>query len=216
MNGGEFIERFRQDMTDEETPPLWSDALILRYLTDTQEDFCRLTEGIPDSMSSICRVTAAASKGIVRLSRKIKKIRAATLESTGAPIDVTSVEDARRNGVSLTAAHSGTPRMLITGIGPCAAQVYPLPTTDSVIRLDVFRAPLEKIGNVQDELEVDYIYAPVLMLGVMSRAYARADIDTMDRARADQLQLQFERGCALAAREQGRARKPNGATQFSW
>ena len=96
MNGGEFIERFRQDMTDEETPPLWSDALILRYLTDTQEDFCRLTEGIPDSMSSICRVTAAASKGIVRLSRKIKKIRAATLESTGTPIDVTSVEDARR------------------------------------------------------------------------------------------------------------------------
>lgn len=55
MNGGEFIERFRQDMTDEETPPLWSDALILRYLTDTQEDFCRLTEGIPDSMSDLPR-----------------------------------------------------------------------------------------------------------------------------------------------------------------
>ena len=91
-----------------ETPPLWSDALILRYLTDTQEDFCRLTEGIPDSMSSICRVTAAASKGIVRLSRKIKR-SVRPRSSTGAPIDVTSVEDARRNGVSLTAAHSGTP-----------------------------------------------------------------------------------------------------------
>ena len=55
---------------------------------------------------------------------------------------------------------------------------------------------------------MDDVYAPVLMLGVMSRAYARANIDTMDRARADQLQLQFERDCALAAREQGRARKP--------
>ena len=216
MNGGEFIERFRQDMMDEETPPLWSDALILRYLTDTQEDFCRLTEGIPDSMSSICRITAAASKGIVRLSRKIKKIRAATLESTGTPIDVTSVEDARRNGVSLTAAHSGTPRILITGIGPCAAQVYPLPTADSVIRLDVFRAPLEKIGNVQDELEVDDVYAPVLMLGAMAKAYARPDVESMDRVRSAQLQQQFEAECARAAREQGRARKPNGATQFSW
>ena len=216
MNGGEFIERFRQDMMDEETPPLWSDALILRYLTDTQEDFCRLTEGIPDSMSSICRITAAASKGIVRLSRKIKKIRAATLESTGTPIDVTSVEDARRNGVPLTAAHSGTPRMLITGIGSCAAQVYPLPTADSVIRLDVFRAPLEKIGNVQDELEVDDVYAPVLMLGAMAKAYARPDAESMDRVRSAQLQQQFEAECARAAREQGRSRKPNGATQFSW
>lgn len=85
-----------------------------------------------------------------------------------------------------------------------------------VLHLDVFRLPLTSIEAPGDETEVDDMHAPALMYGALFRAYSRPDAETMDRTKAEYFRQLFADECTRAAREQGRARKPNGATQFSW
>ena len=60
MDGASFIQRFREETFDESDPPLWSDGLILRYLDEAQTEFCRSTEGLEDSTSTIGRLVVPA------------------------------------------------------------------------------------------------------------------------------------------------------------
>lgn len=212
MDGATFIKRFREETVDEAQPYLWSDALILRYLDEAQTDFCRRTEGIEDSASSVCSVAVPAGTAVVKLDPKIRKVRAARLAGHTLPLDITSVEEARQNN----ATASGAPRTLVLGLGGGKALLAPTPATSVVLHLDVFRLPLTSIEAPGDETEVDDMHASALMYGALFRAYSRPDVETMDRTKAEYFRQLFADECARAAREQGRARKPNGATQFSW
>ncbi len=221
MNGAAFIKAFREETVDEAQPPLWSDPLILRYLDEAQTTFCQMTEGIEDSLSSVCTVVQAEGEAQVRLSSKIQKLRAASVDYSGQPghartLELMSLEEARQNGVPLVSTARGMPRALIQGLGKGYAQLYPAPAQDITLRLDVFRLPLKPIDSPASVLEVPDKHAPALMLYALYRAYSRPDPDTMDRTRADYFHERFVTACDTARREQGRARKPNGATQFSW
>ncbi len=214
MDGATFIKRFREETFDEADPPLWSDGLILRYLGEAQTAFCRETEGLEDSTSSVCRVAVPAGTATLRLNPKIRKLRAATWGA--APLTLMSVEQARAEGIILGAVRSGTPRLIVTGLGGGRVQLFPTPVQDGTLQLDVFRLPLTTIESASDETEVDDRYAPTLLHYALHRAYSRPDPDTMDRVRADYFLELFKVECAAAEREQGRARKPNGTTTFSW
>lgn len=216
MDGATFIKRFREETFDEADPPLWSDSLILRYLDEAQTEFCRSTEGLEDGASSVCRLEVSAGTSTPRLSSKILKVRAASLVEPQRQLVVMSVEEARAEGIIFGSARPGAPRLLITGLGGGKVQLFPVPAQDCTIRLDVFRLPLSAIEVISDETEVDDRHAQTLMHYALYRAYSRPDPDTMDRVRADYFLQQFREECARAQREQGRARKPNGVTQFSW
>ena len=92
----------------------------------------------------------------------------------------------------------------------------PAAERDVVLKLDVMRLPLAPIESSGDEVEVDAMYDGTLMHYALYRAYSRPDPDSMDRVRADYFLQAFERACAMANREQGRARKGGGKTLFSW
>lgn len=211
MDGATFIRRFREETADEAQPYLWSDALILRYLDEAQTEFCRRTEGIEDSGSRVCSVAVPAGASAVALNPKIRKVRSAHLVGYPYPLEIASIEGTRYAPTS-----TGTPHTLILGLGSGKARLYPTPTTDVVLHLDVFRLPLNAIEANGDETEIDDAYAPALMYGALYRAYSRPDADTMDRTKAEYFRGVFADECARAMREQGRARKPNGATLFSW
>ena len=210
MDGAAYIGMFREETVDEVTPYLWSDELILRYLTEAQTAFCRETEGVEDQLV----VTVAAGSATVRLPAKVRKIRAARLEETPRELELMSVEEVGAEGTLPVA--SGVPRVLVMGGRAGMVQVVPVPLEDTRIVLDVFRLPNERIGSTSDELEVDDMYATDLLHYMLYRAYSRPDPDTMDRVRADYFREQFDLSVLRARREQGRRRKPNGATQFSW
>lgn len=212
MDGATFIGRFREETMDEEAPYLWPDALILRYLDEAQVAFCRRTEGIEDSTSPICTVAVPAGATSVALSPKILKVRAAYLAETGHTLEIGSVEGARRDGVL---PRTGTPHTILLKLSAKAAQIIPAPATDVTLKLDVFRLPLKTV-DASDATEVDDVHSTTLMHYALYRAYSRPDPDAMDRVRADYFHQLFLDDCREAKREQGRARKPNGATIFSW
>lgn len=210
MDGAAFIKAFREEAMDEAEPFLWSDTLILRYLDEAQTAFCRETEGLEDQIV----VTAAAGSPTVRLPAKVRKIRAARLEGLPRELELMSVEEAGAWG--MVPGAPGVPRILVMGGRAGTVQVVPVPQEDTRIVLDVFRLPNGRVESMGDELEVDEVHAPTLMHYALYRAYSRPDPDAMDRVRADYFREQFELEVLRARREQGRRRKPNGATQFSW
>lgn len=212
MDGATFIKRFREETVDEAQPYLWSDALILRYLDEAQTEFCRRTEGIEDSTSSICTINVPAGADSVAVSPKILKVRSVTIADTGRALEISSIE-AERGHARLPA---GEPHTIILKLNARKALIMPAAERDVVLKLDVMRLPLTPIESPGDEVEVDAMYDGTLMHYALHRAYSRPDPESMDRTRADYFLQAFERACAMANREQGRARKPNGATLFSW
>lgn len=212
MDGATFIKRFREETVDEAQPYLWSDALILRYLDEAQTDFCRRTEGIEDSTSSICTINVPAGADSVAVSPKILKVRSVTIADTGRALEISSIE-AERGHARLPA---GEPHTIILKLNARKALIMPAAERDVVLKLDVMRLPLTPIESPGDEVEVDAMYDGTLMHYALHRAYSRPDPESMDRTRADYFLQAFERACAKASREQGRARKGGGTTLFSW
>ena len=212
MDGATFIKRFREETMDEQLPYLWSDSLILRYLDEAQTEFCRRTEGIEDSTSSICAINVPAGADSVAISPKILKVRSVTVADTGRALEISSIE-AERDHAHLPA---GEPRTIVLKLNARKALIMPAAERDVVLKLDVMRLPLTPIESPVDEVELDGMYDGTLMHYALYRAYSRPDPESMDRTRADYFLQTFERECARASREQGRARKGGGTTSFSW
>ena len=212
MDGATFIKRFREETMDEQLPYLWSDSLILRYLDEAQTEFCRRTEGIEDSTSSICTINVPAGADSVTVSPKILKVRSVTIADTGRALEISSIE-AERGGFHLFA---GDPRTIVLKLNAREALIMPAAKRDIGLKLDVMRLPLNPIESPGDEVELDAMYDGTLMHYALYRAYSRPDPDSMDRVRADYFLQAFERACVMASREQGRARKGGGKTLFSW
>lgn len=209
MDGRTFIGQFREETMDEAEGHLWSDQLILRYFSEAQIAFCRQTEGIPDRLV----VPVAAQSSVLRLDPRILKIRSATLESRPQErLTIQSVEEAG----PVDDSAPGIPRFIVTGLNKGRAEVRPAPSEDVRVVLDVFRLPKQDISGPDDECEVDDLHVPTLMHYALYRAYSRPDPDTMDRVRSQYFREQFDAACVRATREQGRARKPNHVTIFSW
>lgn len=212
MDGATFITHFRQDTMDEAEPPLWSDDLILRYLDEAQREFCRRTEGIEDRIS----LSVLEGQAEVAIPDTVLKVRAITIPEMGRTVNLTSVEEARAAGFFTRELPPGEPRALVLGVVPGKALLFPAPRTDVTLVLDVMRMPNSPITTAADKTEVSDRFSPTLRHYALFRAYSRPDPETMDRTKADYFLGVFERECDIADKEQGRVRKPNGVTVFSW
>lgn len=218
MEVKELLQRFRVEMTDLEEPFLWADSAIIAYINKAQQDFCRLTEGIEDGVSSITQIKVPAGSESVKLDPRILKVRAATITDPNDP----SMYPFRRE-LSLRAPErmapfafaSGEPNYLIPGYGPHTWKIHGRSRRELLLQLVVFRLPAP-ITGVDDSLEIDEHHHEHLMLGMAASAYGRPDPETIDLVKTREFDGRFREYCEQARREQGRLRKPNGTTRFSW
>lgn len=214
MNSTELLEVFRREMRDVETPYLWEDADVYRYMNDAQNMFCRLTEGIEDSSSDVCRITVTAGVEWYPIDRKILKVREAVNTTTGRPYGVVNMEKASLQGV-LFNGRPGPLRLFVTGMEKHKLRAWPLPSEGATVELRVFRLPLEPITDIGDqELEIDEQHHNALLLWMKSLAYTKQDADAYDKAASEELEGQFRAYCHAALKEQERARRNNGTVVY--
>ena len=152
MNSTEILEVFRDEMQDVETPYLWSDLAVYRYLDDAQKMFCRLTEGIEDSSTpAVCRLAITAGTDWCPLSPKILKVREAVNAATGRPYGIMNMEKASLSGVHFN-GNPGPLKLFVTGLEKGKLRAWPVPAEDSVVELRVFRlraAPMDEAPGLQ-------------------------------------------------------------------
>lgn len=215
MNSTELLETFREEMNDLQTPYLWSDALLYRYINDAQEMFCRRTEGIEDSSTPrVCRLSIQSGTEWYEISRKVLKVREAVDVATGRPVPIMNMEKASPKGVHFD-GNPGPLKMFVSGLEKHKLRAWPMPNQAGVVELRVFRLPLETITDDGDQaLEVDEQHHLSLLLWVKHRAYGKEDAETFDRRKADEFESRFYAYCEKASREQERARRNAGTVMY--
>jgi hypothetical protein len=205
MNSSEIVELFRQTVSDEAVPYLWSDAEAYRYLDDAQKMFCRLTGGLGDGSTTVTQLSYTDASDWVTLSPLILKIRAATDNATGRHIDVLNFEDMRADDRAFSATKAGTVRAVVIGIEPGRARLSPYPRVAGQINLIVDRLPLKSITDADQKLEIAEQHHQHLITWMLYRAYSKQDAETLNRKAAQDAELAFNQYCFDAEAEKARA-----------
>ena len=214
MTPSELQDAFRSAVDDLETPYLWTDSDIYRYMTAAQEQFCRLTDGISDNSSVATVVQVTTGELTAPLHRSVKKVRAATLVSTGRGIDLLNYEDltTRRTsdyGSSLVfslPARPGPVTAMVLGMEENTVRWLNTPIEDDEVSLLIYRLPLADVTEESQALEIDSRHHEYLIDWMRHRAHLKQDAETFDKGRSDAAKAYFVDYCEQVRREQALAR----------
>ena len=197
MKVAEFITDFRADLVDNDTPPLWSDADIVRYLNDAvQEANVRafLTE---DRLTpAVCTVTLVPDVSTYQLHPSVFEIKRATLR--GRPLDETSVEELDDECPGWE-NWKGSPRLFIfeqaSGARPASIRLVRIPTQADTLSLTVYRGALNPLtaANGTAKPELPERFHERLKDWVYRCAYLKQDADAFDKSKAIEFEASFER-----------------------
>jgi len=208
MKAKELVRRFR-DLTDDldlgqEDDMLWSDAEVLRYLDQAQDEACRRSKLISDSSTSAV-VDIALSSGVDTYSMhsKIIRIENIVLNSTSKPVDIYDEDwmDFLKPAWRLDTGDVGA---CILYWGTRKIRVWRQPTTSDTLNLTVKRLPIISVTSLETVLEIPDEFLPPLVNGMMWYAYQKADSQTFNPEISDFHHTLFSRayGDPTSAREE--------------
>ena len=214
MNVGELYEQFRGDVYDIAKPYLWSDWEIYGYMDDAYRMFVRLTGGIADFTSPLTQIDIVAGEAIASLDKRVLRITGARRASDGRTIDVINHTDLVTTrdtdyGSGKYIYEDDTPgevKYMVIGEQRGKVRWVQIPQADNVAKLHIYRLPLVRIDREKPDkdFEFDEIgdeHITHLSLWMQHRAYMKADADTFDKGKSDDLKLQFEAYCNFAKSE---------------
>lgn len=216
MTPTQLRDLFRSDVRDEVVPYLWSDTELFSYMDDAQKMFCRLTGGISDTASELCVLPYLAGATNVPLDPRILKLRNVADNATGRSIDVLNFEDLEttyRNGI----VHDplvGRVRAVVVGLDDDKLRLNHIPAEAGVLRLTVYRMPMEPIAADSDEFEIAEHHHRALLTWMKHLAYAKQDAETYDRGRSAEFSEAFLAHCDLAKSERSRREHKYRTVQY--
>lgn len=197
MKVAEFITDFRADLVDNDTPPLWSDADIVRYLNDAvQEANVRAFLTEDRATPAVCAVTLVPDVSTYQLHPSVFEIKRATLR--GRPLDETSVEELDDDCPGWE-NWKGSPRLFIfdqaSGARPASIRLVRIPTQADTLSLTVYRGALNPLtaANGTAKPELPERFHERLKDWVYRCAYLKQDADAFDKSKAIEFEASFER-----------------------
>ena len=130
MDVSGFIATFRAELSDNETPPLWSDEEIVAYLNEAVQEACERSYLIEDrSTASVCSVALVAGTNTYDLHPSVFQIKRVVFR--GRPLDEASVESMDAHWDAWE-TREGQPRWFIFeqsgGASPARIRLVPTPT----------------------------------------------------------------------------------------
>jgi len=193
MNVGEIIRQARLELDDTEPDYLWSDAELIGYLNEAQEEAARRARLLIDATTpEICTVTLVGGQANYDLDERIIGIRSAQPSWRTRPLHgVTVVE--LDNDYPGWQDRFGQPEVVILDFQTGSLTLCPTPSMaeeELTIQLRVTRLPLVSVHDEQDRPEIKVVYHRSLIHWIKHKAYLKKDADTLDKtASADALAL---------------------------
>jgi hypothetical protein len=211
----ELYDLFRSDVSDQDTPYLWTDSEVYRYMNDAYRMFVRMTGGISDASSDLTRIQVVAGVSYAAVSPLILKFRLATLASTGGPVRIVNAEDIGSlmhydygQVVIINPNTPGTITHMVIGSDRIddlpQVQWVQQPIVNDVVQVKVWRLPKDTITETTgtfDFREINEEHHEHLMLWMKYRAYGKQDAETFDKGRSADFKVAFESYCTFAKRE---------------
>lgn len=213
MDSTRLLTLFREQVMDTERPYLWSDNEVWAYMNDAYAMFVRLTGGVPDFTSDICRITAAAGETTSEVSPAILRFMSARRATDGREIDILNSTDLGRMHASdygetrpfrLT-DDTGPVRAMVIGMQRHLVRWINVPEQTQDIDLEVYRLPLGEItGPGQQFDDIDPQHHIHLLKWMKALAYRKDDAETFDRGRAEENETLFIAYCDAVSSEMER------------
>lgn len=189
MTLDDLIAEYREEAHDSGTPPLVSDAWLTKRANQAEQEVCRRSGLLIESVHAMCTVAVTAGDPVVSLNSKIIDIKKARMS-----LDAVFLLPASVNNLCATwEADTGTPSHYITDYQSGAIRLYPVPVVDDDLKLTVTRLPLVGMSAGTDEPEIRAEYHDALVQWLLHRAYAKQDIDIFDPQKSARALAEFER-----------------------
>lgn len=216
LTSDQLLAKFREDMQDQATTPLWTDTEIYLYIDAAQKEFCRRTQGIADSTTDeVCRLALTTDTEFIALDPRILKIRGARLESTGRKVDIINYENlvtqpfwpfdyGSSKQIVLDNSTGPEAYALITDMEQDMVRVFPISSADQVVLLSVYRLPLVDITGTNQMLEIHEQHHLYLLYWVKHLALLKQDSETFDKNKSIEMAQAFAAYCDRAMSDQAR------------
>lgn len=218
MQVTELFDLYRSDVGDDVAPYLWSDEEIYSYMDDAFKMFVRMTGGIADRSSDVCRVCIVAGQEYAEVSPRILKFREAFLESNQRPLKILNNEDLQGmtredydRAIPFGANRLGIVHSMVVGLESSGkagtVRWVNIPEVDDVALLTIYRLPLKRLeeGVHEDALyEINEEHHVHLLPWMRYRAYAKDDVETLDRRQSNINRSIFDDYCVMAMSEAAR------------
>lgn len=203
MDSTSLLALFRSEVRDEVEHYLWSDTEVLGYIDDAQKMFCRLTNGIMDSVSALTSIEVTTGDTFVAYSDKILSIVRGYREIDKQPLTIINDDELEGNESILTES-PGRTRILVVGMDASNLRLIPEADDDDTLHLSVRRLPLNNISAVDQALEIQEKHHRHLLLWVKSLAHSKMDAETFNSAKASEFEDAFRKYCTSAESEEGK------------
>lgn len=200
----ELIARFRTDIDDVASPPLWSDDYVVACLNEAEQEACRRSELLLDSSTpEIVSVTAVSGEAFISIDPRILVIKRVR-QAASNPVAIVSAS--YLDGNPTWEAETGPYiRALISDLETDKLRAYPIPTADLALTFTVQRLPLEDLSRsaLTGEPEIRAQHHLKLVYWALYRAYAVDDTDVHDDQKSAKWLKLFERefGTTSASQE---------------
>ena len=177
-------------LDDTKEPYLWSDEELTSYANQRINKICEVVPALrDDSTSAICTLSVIAGTRSYATDPRIIYIHEAKLDQETIPLSRMTFGDIRSFSPSWKTV-SDTPRAFFTDMDLDTITLYPLPKVNDTLRFNVVRYPLQPLLYTSAEStspEIPERFHELLVPGITSLAYRKADAETEDltRAKAD-------------------------------
>jgi len=188
----QIITTVRTKLDDLHTPYGWSNEFLTTLLNETVNEIVAKARLIEDaSTAAICTHALLANGYALTLSPRIVGITRVELASTGALLQIfDDVRELDYYSSGWKTAASSVPRFLVKGgLGTNVGRVWPATLLADSILLTVTRLPLVDMVWATDQAlspEIEELYHDKLQLGIIARAYEKADSDTENQNKASE------------------------------
>lgn len=133
-----------------------SNATLVEYLDEARQEYCQ-RKPIKDATSTLTQVTATALlEGMVTLDSRILGVVSVVESATGDLLERVAVPRLDRDYPGWR-AETGTPWAWLDDESDGQLRVWPIPTTDLALRLNVHRGPLTALAWASRNTEIGEI-----------------------------------------------------------
>ena len=193
MNSGEIIRQARLELDDTTPDYLWSDAELLGYLNEAEEEASRRARLLIDATTpEICTVTLVSGQSEYELDGRVIGIRSAQPSWRTRPLHGVTVAELDMNSPGWR-GRRGLPEVIVLDYQTGSLTVCPTPNDEDsglAINLRVTRLPMRPMVGDDDVPEIKQSYHRSLIHWIKHKAYLKKDADTLDKsASADALAL---------------------------
>lgn len=222
----DLLDEFRSQVADEAQPYLWSDDEVLRYITDAQDMFTRLTGGIADmSTAALINVPVVINQPFSDHSPYILRIMSGRLLTSKRDIEFVQESQIQAlkerdygsyNGFSLDDTDTGLVKYGVLGLTDKKIRWLRVPQVAETCRLRIYRLPYPRIVDWDGVLEIDEQHHIHLIKWMKHLAYSKQDAETRNDKLAAEMKDAFDKYCVIATGEIARKRYKPRTTLFSW